>query len=190
MSNIGKTYKVTFLRGLDPNGAFKNFLFSINQSKVSTGSIFYGVSEYSYNTDEYAFGEYCEMGVSVADTDNTNDVAVWFNDGTGGNSIGCNSNDSNPEELEFAFEGTMRFSIGDTQYESPINSIYIGFGSGCWWIGGPGMKVENRSKDNSTITQIFYQSTETSPENKVILTLATVNGDKNLFDIANIVNVI
>eukprot|EP00486_Rosalina_sp_Unknown_P014010 CAMPEP_0201581774 /NCGR_PEP_ID=MMETSP0190_2-20130828/75298_1 /ASSEMBLY_ACC=CAM_ASM_000263 /TAXON_ID=37353 /ORGANISM="Rosalina sp." /LENGTH=158 /DNA_ID=CAMNT_0048020433 /DNA_START=183 /DNA_END=659 /DNA_ORIENTATION=- len=69
------------------------------------------------------------------------DVAKWFREQLdGGQSLGINSgggSSSQPEKLNFAFKGTMSFTVGTNKYSADcvMGQGHYAFNNN-WWIGG------------------------------------------------------
>ena len=81
-------------------------------------------------------------------------VAQWFKSKVGaGQTLVCDSKGNLPDELNFAAEGTLTFSVGGKTII--CNDVLVGQGhfasANNWWMGGPAMKGAYVSFTGGTI---------------------------------------
>lgn len=115
-----------------------NLKFEIQSYSISSGQPWEGISKIECNK------EGCTMFV-MAGRHGTSATANWFADAIeSGSAIGCDTYDTMPGELNFAFKGTLSFDHGGKTYNG--NDVVIAQGSNArsrnnWWIGGPKMSI-------------------------------------------------
>lgn len=112
--------------------------FEINSHSITDGQPWEGISKIECNDKG------CTMSVMAGRKD-SNSTANWFADAIKpGSAVGCDTIDNMPDQLNFAFKGTMSFDHGGNTYTG--NDVVIAQGStddfqNNWWIGGAKMSV-------------------------------------------------
>lgn len=114
-----------------------NLKFDIQSHFITDGQPWEGISKIQCSDTG------CTMYVE-AGRKGSSETADWFKSAINpGSAIGCDTYDTLPEELNFAFKGTMTFDHGGKTYTG--KDIVIAQGSTIvrnnWWIGGPHMSV-------------------------------------------------
>ena len=137
-------------------------VFSLNAlADTDTNDVFLhinGITACSFTVDEYDItdGEdyggvtagaedgTCKITVT-ADRDSSEDVAEWFEEQIGtGNAVACDSSGPMPDKLNFAIEGSLQITQGDTT--TTCDNILLAQGhipllfTYNWWLGSPDAK--------------------------------------------------
>jgi hypothetical protein len=110
-----------------------HFSFQFEDYKITDGQLWEGVS----------IDETPDSGIIIvkAGRKGSEDTAEWFRKKAGkGSAIGCSSGSKYPEELNFAFTGTLTFRYANRHVV--CENVLIGQGyrmRNTWWLGGPDM---------------------------------------------------
>lgn len=118
-------------------GGLQSFSFTPLQYSISPGQPYGGTTSGISKPGEQGYI------LVKAGRHKTSGVAQWFKGQVdGGATMVCNSTGSFPEELNFAVEGTLKFTTGGKDYT--CDDFIVSQGSylhlsNNWWVGGPHM---------------------------------------------------
>ena len=148
-----------------------NLKFELTDHFITSGQPWEGISKIECRLD----GSGCTMYV-MAGRVASKETANWFADAIKpGSALGCETTDTMPERLNFAFKGNMSFDHGGYTYSGDDIVIAQGHTQGFrnnWWFGGPYMKGGVLPKCAAGVRQTF--EVNTIPSKAIVIFTATV----------------